>query len=77
VPDFVTCCFTLNEALAQMLVDEQDVTSQVQGVFANRSSTKYVSFIEPPGPAVLAVKGRDTNEILLPSLLMRCQVSHV
>jgi hypothetical protein len=71
---FVTCCFTVQEELQQFLVDGQDLTAEVepQVALGSRFVTKTVTFHEPLNPSIIAFKGFDNNEILLGSMMLRC-----
>jgi hypothetical protein len=59
----------------QIFVDEEDLTSIVspQESFADIDITKTITFPEPHGPAAIGIKGYEANEIIIASLMLRCE----
>jgi hypothetical protein len=71
----VTCCFTAQEQVVQLFVNEIEITSLLtpQNGLADAAVAKTVTFTEPSGPAMFAVKGYENNEIKIASLFLICK----
>jgi hypothetical protein len=76
-PGVVTCCFNAQMEIKQVFVGNTDRTVDVlpAGFLADTAVTKTLTFTEPSGLAVLAIKGFENNEILRGSLQLRCNAS--
>ena len=74
IPGNVTCCFTAQEQVVQLFVNEQDLTDFIspQSGLSDASVAKVVTFVEPSGPAMFALKGFENNEIKTAALFLIC-----
>ena len=79
VPGVVTCCLTAQESLVQLYVNEIDITEYIEprSKLSDASATKIVTFVEPSGPAVLAIKGYERNEIKIAALMLICLATRI
>jgi len=61
VPGKVTCCFTINNALHKVYVNNEDITDKVtpRSAFTKWMIPKVVTFDEPLRDSVLAFEGYD------------------
>jgi len=73
VTNYVTCCFSVQQELLQIYIDEVDVSSDVVPnttyAFENANVTKTYSFVEPTGFSAIAIKGYGINIILGSNLI--------
>ena len=70
----VTCCFTVDTTFVRLYVDDEELTQQVQNKsnFWKRNKAKVVSFLEPPGPAVIGIVGYNGVEVFFGGLELSC-----
>jgi hypothetical protein len=72
-PGQVTCCFTANQDILELWVDEMDLTSQITGGgLDKKSQAKFITFPEPDHVVSFAIKGMETEGGKTGSVMLQC-----
>jgi hypothetical protein len=69
----VTCCFTANQEVLRLFINEQDVLSDVTGNLSDVHSSKTITFIEPKHDAAFAMIGAENQLGNTGSAMVQCK----